>query len=168
MLLPIKPICSAAKSRRDGTSLIFIQYCFSSENKTLLNTEIAVPSCYWHKKLNRITDDLPSQYGRANELNKELQRQIRLAEDIISVALENKVKDPVAFARDRFKPNFDINNLRSGAIEDLTKNHKLDFNEQFQQYIESKRKKVANATINVFHETWRYLQAFEVYRNEKL
>ena len=68
MLLPIKPIYSAAKARRDGTSLIFIQYCFSSENKTLLNTEIAVPSSYWHKKLNRIADNLPSLYGKANEL----------------------------------------------------------------------------------------------------
>ena len=42
MLLPIKPICSASKIRRDGTSLIFIQYCLNTENKTLLNTEIGI------------------------------------------------------------------------------------------------------------------------------
>ena len=153
MLLPIKPICSAAKARGDGPSLIFIQYCFSSENITLLNTEIAVPSSYWHKKLNRIADNLSSLYGKANELNKELQRQIRLAEDIVSFGLENKFKDPVGFARGKFKPDFDINLLNIEAIVDIEKTHKLDFNEQFLLYIECKRKKVAGATINVFQET---------------
>ncbi len=78
MLLPIKPICSASKMRRDGTSLIFIQYCESAENKTLLNTAIAIPPNYWNKKPNRISDTLPKGFGKADELNKELQRQIRL------------------------------------------------------------------------------------------
>ena len=93
MLLPVKPICSSSKSRRDGTSLIFIQYCLNADNKTLLNTEIAIPPAYWHKKLERILSSLPIEYGRGEELNKELQRQIRLAEDIIAYALEKKLED---------------------------------------------------------------------------
>src|SRR3569833_1180308 len=44
MLLPIKPICQRKDMRKDGTSLIFIQYCCNSDNRTLLNTEIAIPS----------------------------------------------------------------------------------------------------------------------------
>ena len=44
MLLPVKPICERKFVRRDGTSLIYIQYCFSAEKRTLLNTEITVPS----------------------------------------------------------------------------------------------------------------------------
>ena len=90
MLLPIKPICSANKIRRDGTSLIFIQYCMSAENKTLLNTGITIPPRYWNKKLNRISDNLPVEVGIPSELNKELQRQIRLAEDIISFAIDRR------------------------------------------------------------------------------
>lgn len=93
MMLPIKPICSASKMRRDGTSIIFIQYCESAENKTLLNTEIAIPYNYWNKKLKRISGALPKGFGKAEELNKELQRQIRLAEDIISYALAKKFPD---------------------------------------------------------------------------
>jgi hypothetical protein len=119
----------------------------------LLNTEIAVSSRYWHKKLNLIADDLPSQFGNASELNKDLQRQIRLAEDIVFFGLEKKVKDPVAFVRAKFKPDFDINLLKITAIEDVGKTTNLDLNEQFLQYIKSKRNKVANATVNVFHET---------------
>jgi hypothetical protein len=43
MLLPIKPICERKDISRDGTSLVYIQYCYSSEKRTLLNTEIAIP-----------------------------------------------------------------------------------------------------------------------------
>lgn len=168
MLLPIKPICNAAKVRRDGTSLIFIQYCFNSDNKTLLNTEIAIPPNYWHKKLNRIAEDLPDQYGKAGDLNKELQRQIRLAEDIISFGLECKFKDPVAFVRQNFAPHFDIDSLKKNDADTLENKGTLDFNQQFQLYIESKRNKVAKATVNVFHETLRYLEAFEIHRKEKI
>jgi integrase len=168
MLLPIKPICNAAKIRRDGTSLIFIQYCFSSDNKTLLNTEIAIPPNYWHKKLNRISEDLPTKYGKASDLNKELQRQIRLAEDIISHGLERKLYDLVAFVKTKFTPAFDISSLKDCYKNEFCEKENLDFNHQFLLYIESKRKKVANATINVFHETLRYLKAFEVHRKEKI
>jgi hypothetical protein len=38
MLLPLKPICSRREIRRDGTSIIYIQYCFSSKHRTDLNT----------------------------------------------------------------------------------------------------------------------------------
>ncbi|MEO7293364.1 MAG: site-specific integrase, partial [Ginsengibacter sp.] len=115
MLLPIKPICSASKIRRDGTSLVFIQYCMSAENKTLLNTELTIPPRYWNKKLNRISDNLPIDTGIASELNKELQRQIRLAEDIISFAIDKKMKDPVKFVKAIFKPDFDISELEKAA-----------------------------------------------------
>jgi phospholipid N-methyltransferase len=59
MLLPLKTFCSATKVLRDGTSLIFIQYCKSETNKTLLNTGIGIPFNYWNKKLGRIAGNLP-------------------------------------------------------------------------------------------------------------
>src|SRR5438128_2088232 len=102
MLLPIKPICSSSKVRRDGTSLVFIQYCRSAGDKTLLNTEIAIPPNYWHAKHNRISEKLPETYGKADDLNKELQRQIRLVEDIISFAISKDIADPVQFAKATF------------------------------------------------------------------
>ncbi len=168
MLLPIRPVCNSSKVRRDGTSLIFIQYCFSSENKTLLNTGIAIPPNYWHKKLNRIAEDIPMQFGKAGDLNKELQRQIRLAEDIISFALENKVKDPVAFARKTFAPDFDFSSLKKNKIDEPDKNENLDFKQQFNLYIQAKRKRVASSTINVYNQVLRYLSGFEIYRGKKI
>ncbi len=43
MLLPIKPICPKNKVRRDGTGLVFVQYCGADNKKLLLNTKIAIP-----------------------------------------------------------------------------------------------------------------------------
>jgi hypothetical protein len=168
MLLPIKPICNASKVRRDGTSLIFIQYCFNSDHKTLLNTEIAIPPNYWHKKLNRIIETLPCKYGICDDLNKELQRQIRLVEDIISFALEHNLENPVSFVKRIFTPDLDINSLEINDTNTLKNLDCYDFKNQFLLYIESKRKKVAKATINVFHETLRYLEAFEIHRKKKI
>jgi hypothetical protein len=43
MLLPIKPICERKFLRGDRTSRIYIQYCYSSVKRSLLNTEISIP-----------------------------------------------------------------------------------------------------------------------------
>lgn len=50
MNFPIKAICEKRFMRKDGTSLIYIQYCYSAEKRTLLNTEIAIPPEFWNKK----------------------------------------------------------------------------------------------------------------------
>jgi hypothetical protein len=46
----VKPICKKNKAHKDGTSVVFIQYCFTSSGRTLLNTGIAIPSNYWNEK----------------------------------------------------------------------------------------------------------------------
>ena len=60
MLLPIKPICSASKIRRDGTSLIFIQYCEMLTIRLYLIPELQFLRQFWNKKLNRVSDNLPT------------------------------------------------------------------------------------------------------------
>ena len=64
--------------RRDGTSIIFIQYCHSLEKRTLLNSGIAIPPNYWNLKRLRINTDLPVCYGNAEQLNEHLQFQMDL------------------------------------------------------------------------------------------
>jgi hypothetical protein len=89
MLLPIKPIIDR-RPRRNGTSVISIQYCYSSDKRTLLFTGLAVPPRYWNKKLLRISQDLPEQYGKAAQLNLQVQKMVRTAEDIVNFALQKK------------------------------------------------------------------------------
>jgi hypothetical protein len=57
-----------------------------------LYTGLAVPARFWNKKLSRISQDLPVQYGRPDQLNLKLQSMVRVAEDIVSFALKEKVR----------------------------------------------------------------------------
>ncbi len=168
MLLPITPICPSNKVRRDGTSLVFIQYCMNASNKTLLNTGIAIPPAYWHKKLKRISEKLPEDFGNAESLNAEIKRQMRLAEDIISFALKTKIPDPVSFAKKTFSNDFDVASLEKTYLQNVKNKPDLDFYRQFDLYIELKRKRVTKSTINVYHEAIRYLQAFERHAGRKI
>ena len=140
MLLPISLICAPKKVRRDGTSLVFIQYCLNESNKTLLNTGIAIPPNFWNKKLKRVTDKLPDQFGKPDELNSELKRQVRLAEDIITYALKRDMTDPVRFVKVTFTPDFDLSGLDKIAYIQPQEKEKLkkDFFYQLEDYIKSR------------------------------
>lgn len=170
MLLPIKFICPSNKARRDGTSLIFIQYCYSSDNKTLLNTEIAIPPKYWQKKFSRISEDLPKEYGEVASLNKELQRLLRLAEDIIQYALDRRYPDPVQFVKGTFHPAFLVSSLADTTPEPKGKAQKvnLDFFFQFKEYIKSKETKVTPGMLKVFNNVRSVLLDFQAYRGSEI
>jgi len=170
MLLPLKSICSASKVRRDGTSLIFLQYCKSESDKTLLNTTIAIPPKFWNKKLCRITDDLPQVFGSAGKLNLELHRMFRLAEDIIHLAMRLKIEDNVLFVKKTFRPDLTTSELEEieKKQETLKPEQNLDFFYQLDEYIKSKEKKVSEGTIGVFRQMKEHLLAFEAFRKKPI
>lgn len=124
MLLPIKLVCDR-RARKDGTSPVCIQYCFQSDERTLLKTEINIPARYWNKKLTRITKEMPSEFGDAELLNEALGLQMRKAEDIILFAKKNKIEDEIAFIKNTFHPKFDVASLDNFYEEgDLSKEKK--------------------------------------------
>jgi hypothetical protein len=94
------------RPRRDGTSLIYIQYCHSSEKRVLLSTLLAIPPRCWNKKAQRISPNLPEEYGKADQLNSELQRMIRSTEDIVAYAANQKIKNVREFVKMTFSPEF--------------------------------------------------------------
>jgi len=73
MLFPLKKICQAKGVRRDGTSVIYIQYCFSSTRRTLLATGIDIPLSYWDSKNQKVKDSLPEEYSKAEQHNAALE-----------------------------------------------------------------------------------------------
>ncbi len=169
MLLPLKPICPSNKIRKDGTSIIFLQYCKSEADKTLLNTSLSIPPKYWHKKLQRVADDLPLQYGDYKQINAELNRMFRIAEDIITNAIENDVVDTVQFLKQTFKPDFDVANLKSDKIKHVVRQKaNLDFFFQLDDYIKSKQGTVTKGTMDVFKNLRLILKTFETYRKEPI
>ena len=50
-----------------------------------------MPINYWNKKLSRICEKLPFEFGDYEKLNFELGRQKRIAEDLISHASKKEI-----------------------------------------------------------------------------
>jgi hypothetical protein len=168
MLIPIKPVCKKALMRRDGTSIIFIQYCHSLEKRTLLNTGIAIPPNYWNLKRLRINPDLPACYGNAELLNDQLQGSIRIAEDILTFAAKKKLPDPLAFLKRTYKPGFDLSLLEEKAKETDQPKINLDVFFQIDDYIKSKAKQVTPKMLHVYRNMRDTLKAFEAYRKNRI
>ncbi len=172
MLLPIKPILDR-RPRRNGTNLISIQYCNSSDKRILLYSGLAVPARYWNKKQQRISNDLPQQFGQAAELNMRLQKMIRVAEDIVSFALLHKMEDPVAFLKKVFQPDFDPATLPE-RFKEMTLagpglgSVNLDFFYQLDDYIKTKRRKVSAGMIRTYNVVKERLLAFQKCRKVKI
>jgi integrase len=172
MLLPIKPILDR-RPRRNGTSLISIQYCHSSDKRIVLYTGLAVPARFWKKKQQKIATDLPQQFGQAAELNMRLQKMIRVAEDIVSFALHHKMEDPVTFLKKVFQPDFDPATLPERFREmTLTGSDpgavNLDFFYQLDDYIKTKRRKVSAGMIRTYNVVKERLLAFQKCRKVKI
>jgi hypothetical protein len=78
--------------RKDGTSIIFLQYCYSIDKRTLLNTGISIPPSLWNRKKLRIDDSQPENNGNVADLNQRLQTCIRIAQDMLTYAMKEKVQ----------------------------------------------------------------------------
>jgi site-specific recombinase XerD len=168
MLLPIKPVCKKANMRRDGTSIIFIQYCYSAEKRILLDSGIAIPPNFWNLKKLRISDNLLPCIGEADLLNERLQKAIRVAEDILTFAVKNKIADRLSFLKKNFVPDFDISKLEEKAKEADRLKVNLDVFFQIDEYIKSKTKQVSPKMLNVYRNMRDTLRAFEHYREESI
>jgi len=173
MLLPIKPICNAKKTRRDGTSPIFLQYCYSASNRTLLNTGINIPPDCWNNKLLCITKKLPPTFGNYEHLNEELLRLKRIAEDLVTQAVKKQVPDKGSFVKNSFSPSLPMATIEENAeaafkSKVAEQKSKLDIYFQLDEYAKSKEKKVSKATLCVYRNVKAHLLAFEKYRKKKI
>ncbi|RAJ78962.1 site-specific recombinase XerD [Chitinophaga dinghuensis] len=165
MLLPIKLICPKNKVRRDGTCLIFIQYCGKAGKSTLLNTEIAIPPKFWNRKFLRISSDLPETYGQPQHLNEQLATLLRLAGDIITHATKEKIADIGQFVKQTFCPGFDVKKLELQAIAN-DPNRNMDILFQLDDYIKCKAGNVSDGMLKVFKNMKDHIAAFQEYRQK--
>ncbi|RYE56026.1 MAG: site-specific integrase [Sphingobacteriales bacterium] len=164
MLYPLKIICKKEWTKQDGATTLFIQYCLNSSQRTLLNTDIAIPSNYWNAGSKRINAALPTEWGNANHLNHELARMLRLAEDILTFCINHTDENPLKFLKGTFNPELDLSLLeRRKAIVSS-----LDIYVQFDEFLEIKRKRIAPATVHIYGEVKKYLQAFENFRGRNI
>ena len=170
MLLPIKPICKTDKVRKDGTSVVYIEYCLDSNRRTLLNTGMAVPPKYWHTKRGFISNGIPESCGIVDDLNEQLKLKLRRTEDIISLAYKKRVTDPIGFLNEFFVLDLNLPEIESLLIERESKavlqNPKLNLDVYFQidDYIKSKSQRVTPDMLRIYRNMKDHLQAFDEYR----
>lgn len=175
MKLPLKPICDQKNVRKDGTSLIFIQYCHSADHRTTLNSKIAIPPKYWDKNRGKIRPNLPVQFGTSEELNNQLKQALRQAEDLADLGISRKVADIAQFVKSAFDAGLDAEQLEEQArkAEEIANKQKeqninLDVYFQIDEYAKAKRNKVSKATITVIESMKGHLQAFEKFRGSPI
>ena len=100
---PIRLIIKKRKVRKDGTSLIFLQYCYSPSKRILIGTDIGIPASFWNKKTSSISITLPGEYGDPLKLEADLREKLRRAEKIVDYALQNTNTCPIRFLKKNFK-----------------------------------------------------------------
>lgn len=105
MRLPIKLICRKNKLNGDGTTTVFIQYCYDADHKTLLHTGIKIPPSFWNKTQGAISNKLPAEFGSADSLNKDLWRQLRVVESLVTHAIQEKMDNKGGFVKKTFHPD---------------------------------------------------------------
>lgn len=162
MRQPIKLIIKNGDIRKDGTSLIYVQYCFSSQKRVLLSTNISIPADYWNKKAGSILTSLPSQFGDLKSLEADLREQLRRAEQIVDYAFHNNT-EPVRFLKRYFKER------------DISYQQHVDYNKdvkdvfyQIDLFINGKMSLVSKETIDIFRQMKNHLKAFQSQQKIKL
>jgi len=173
-MLPIKPILKKGKLRKDGTHLIYIQYCYNSEKRLLLGTNITIPINYWNKRTLSISESLPSCFGNSTDLNNRIKHLIRKVEDLVDFGIELKTGNLIIFVKENFDLKSDFQSIKSKIlrgikqteIHDPRKN--LDLYFQIEDYISSKSEKVTPGMLRIYRNMKEHLLAFEDYRKKKI
>ncbi len=164
MILPIKPICKKEWARRDGTSIIFLQYCRTSEERVLVDTGLAIPPEFWNRKNNRVCPNIPNVYGQTQEIENLLSQKMRRAEDLVKYAISQKNISPTKFLKEKFQTTFDP--VKPMPALKIQQNMNVFFH--IDEYIKSKQGKVKRCTINVIGAMKKHLLSFEKYRKKPI
>lgn len=170
MLLSLKCICEEKNVRRNGTSVVYIQYCLSSSKRIQLNTAIEIPPAYWDDEKQMVTDHLPGRYGEPDQLNTDLKRMFRVAEDIIEFALKRKMVDPGKFAKRIFTPEFSSEKLPEigKQLDSVNVAVNKDIFFQIDDYIRSKVQRVSKDMPRIYRNMRDHLKAFEIHRGQPI
>jgi integrase len=172
MFLPIKVIIDR-RPRKDGSSPIYIQYCHSSDKRTLLPTGIFIPPRCWNRRLLRIMQDLPAEFGQADLLNLQLREMVRSLENLVTFTQEQKMGDPIRFLKKAWSPELVPASLTRRAKEIAQapaeqSDVSLDFFYQLDDYIKTKRRKVSTGMIRTYNVVKERLLAFQKCRKVKI
>jgi integrase len=162
MRQPIKLIIKKGTVRKDGTSLIFVQYCYSTTSRVLVSTNISIPEVYWNKKNCTISPLLPIEFGTSDKLEAQLREKLRNAEKLVDYALLNAIC-PLRFLKNNFGFK-DFTYLEKVGYD----RSKLDLFFQIDRYLHDKRNLVQQPTIQAIRSMKKHLLGFQNYEKKQI
>ncbi|MBS1780239.1 MAG: phage integrase SAM-like domain-containing protein [Bacteroidetes bacterium] len=166
MLLPLKAVM-LNRPLKDGTHVIYFQYCYSSEKRVLLNTEISIPKQFWNSKRQSISKSLPLEFGIAENLNCDLARMKKVIEALISLSNQSNSLNQGQFVKDRFKPSLKLESLQIAEVNSHALIKKLpNLFQQIDNYIKSKEKKVVSTAA--FHALRDRLSQYQTHTKKEV
>ncbi len=160
---PIKLIIKKGDMRKDGTHLIYLQYCYAPTRKIALGTGIGIQKIYWNRKTSTISVNLPAEFGDHKTLGAQLREQLRKAEKIIDFALTKANTCPVHFLKKNFRKPDDKYMEQVGY-----EYNKLNVFYQIDDYIRSKTGLVNESTLVAIRNAKKHLLSYQEYKKESI
>ncbi|MBN9299829.1 MAG: site-specific integrase [Filimonas sp.] len=172
MLWPLKLVSPKRAIRRDGTALIFIQFCGKNNNTKLLPTGIAVPPAYWNKRQCKIVKGLPAEHGQPEALNQALSTMKRTVEDLATWAHNNQVPVIADFLKAKYQPGFSFTSFleEQAALATIPAVEVIDYSffGQFDAYLLMKQKKVSGGTVTILNTVKKHLLDYQVFSGKPI
>ncbi len=163
MLLPLKAVI-LNKPRKDGNYVIYYQYCYSSDKRVLLSTDIAIPAQYWNKKRQCISKLLPKSFGNTDDLNTELLRLKKIIEAVIEYSKSIGESNIGDYVKQTFHPKLDISTLQGLSEAAPVHKREPDLFKEIEDYIQTKKKKVCAKGVCNYISLRDHLLAFQTFR----
>ncbi|MFT3910719.1 MAG: site-specific integrase [Ferruginibacter sp.] len=160
---PISLTIKKNKIRKDGTTLVFIQYCYNRTQRIIIGSGVSIPAVYWNVKTRSILNTLPEELGNYEKLQAELREKLRRAEKLIDYALYHANTCPVAFLKKNFNEPGD-----NYFLPKETNREKLDVFYQIEKYIRDKKDVVQPSTLTTIRSMKKHLLCFQEYKKMSL
>lgn len=140
----VKLVTKSKSTKKDGTTPIYLQYCYDSNKRTLINTGYCIEPKHWNPE----KDLVRKNYENHETLNGDLKDKLNKLENIILEAKKNGIDPTIDYVKNKYK------NPSPNKIG-------LDFFEQIEWFIEARKGQVSNDTIKDYKSLKKHLQDYE-------
>jgi len=147
----VKLVAKSKSTKKDGTTPIYLQYCYDSHKRTLINTGNYIDPKHW----NFEKDVVRKSYKDHESLNDDLEKELNKLKKIIKDALKEGIDPTIDFVKNRYD--------NPVIIED-----KLSYFEALDKFIEDSKGRVVNDVIKDYNSLKKHLNGFADFSKQSI
>lgn len=147
-----KLIVKKKATKKDGTTPIYIQYSYSREKRTLLNTQKSIEPKNW----NFDKGEIRRSYSDANALNAYLQMLKTRITNIVDTAITEKTEPTVEYVKSKFD-NEVLLKKPQGENESF---QVLNLFQELERFIDVSSSRVTKGVVRQYKVLMKYLLQF--------